>query len=172
MRSKRTLVRFSTAASPSHTGTACRPDDLQILFGTSYERNRRHRRRIAQRTERPTQHVFRQVLNVVDVFLHAAAGMKTHQRLLQPVRALAAGNAPSAALVLVELHRPQRELHDALLVRRSPPRRPNPASIRPSPPNRNPWRHRSRPAVSTGHDDPPGTTAFNLRPFGMPPPTS
>src|SRR6266571_5377939 len=80
------------------------------------ERDRRHRSRIAQRTKRPPQHVLRQVLHVVDIFLHAAARMETNQSLLQPIRPFAAGNAPSATFMLVKLHSAQRKFHNALLV--------------------------------------------------------
>src|ERR1019366_2941276 len=48
--------------------------------------------------------------------LHPAAGVKSYQRLLDPVRPLTARDTPSTALVLIELHRPQSEFHDALLV--------------------------------------------------------
>src|SRR5215469_9284116 len=78
---------------------------LQILLKLRaellYKSKRGHRRRIAQRAERAAQHVLGQVLNVVDVFLVAAAGVKTHQRFLQPIRSLATRNTPPAALVLV-----------------------------------------------------------------------
>src|SRR5271165_259747 len=39
-------------------------------------RNDRHRRRITERTECASQHVLRQVLQVVDVLRHAATGME------------------------------------------------------------------------------------------------
>src|ERR1700690_712896 len=47
-----------------------------------HKRNSRHRGRIAQRTERPPQHVLRKILHVVDVLHHAAAGVKSNQRFL------------------------------------------------------------------------------------------
>ena len=81
-----------------------------------YKGDRRHRGRIPQRTKCSPQHVLRQILHVVDVFHHAAAAMEARERLLQPVGTFAAGNAPSTAFVLVKLHRPQRELHNALRV--------------------------------------------------------
>src|SRR5208282_1193595 len=59
------------------------------------------------------QHVLRQIADIVDVFGHAAAGMNTSQCLLQPVGTFAAGNTPSTALVLVELHGSQGKLHHA-----------------------------------------------------------
>src|SRR5438552_4085740 len=78
-----------------------------------HNRNRRQRGCIAQRTEGASQHVFGQVLNVINVLSNAAACMKTSQCLFQPVSALAARNAPSTALVLIKLHDPEREFHHA-----------------------------------------------------------
>src|SRR5580658_7466946 len=75
-----------------------------------------HGRRIAQRAESAAHHVFRQVLNVVDVLGRAEAGMESGNRFLQPVRALAAGNAPAAALVLIEANRAERKFDNAGLV--------------------------------------------------------
>src|SRR6201987_5691426 len=80
------------------------------------ERDGRHRRRVAKRAECPAQHVLGKVLNVVDVLLEAAPSMEAGKRLLQPVRSLAAGNAPSTTFVLVELHRAQSEFDDAVCV--------------------------------------------------------
>jgi hypothetical protein len=60
------------------------------------EAERGHRRCVAERAEGAAHHVFGEVLNVVDVFL-AAAGVEAGQRLLEPVRAFAAGDAPAAA---------------------------------------------------------------------------
>src|ERR1700693_163632 len=67
------------------------------------DRDRGHGGGVTQRAECAAQHVLRKILDVVDVFLHPAAGMKARQRLLQPIGPFAAGNAPSAASVLVEL---------------------------------------------------------------------
>src|SRR5437763_9532033 len=44
--------------------------------------DRRHCRCIAQRTERAAQHVFCEVLHVVDIFLYPAAIVEPNQRLL------------------------------------------------------------------------------------------
>src|SRR5437660_7021768 len=93
---------------------------FQVLFELSaellYECDRRHCCRIAQRAECPSQHVLREVLHVVDVLLQTAASMEPDQSLLQPVRPFAAGDAPPAAFMLIKLHGPQREFHDALRV--------------------------------------------------------
>src|SRR5664279_3737050 len=78
--------------------------------------NDRHRRRVAQRTEGATQHVLRQVLQVVDVLGHAAARMEARQRLLHPVGTFAAWDTPAAALVLVKLGHAKSEPNDAHLV--------------------------------------------------------
>src|ERR1700675_4422067 len=68
---------------------------LKLFAELFHERDRRHRRRIAQRTKRPAQHVLREILHVIDILFHAAAAMESSQRLLQPIRALAAGDARS-----------------------------------------------------------------------------
>src|SRR5581483_12076476 len=78
-----------------------------------HERDRRHRCRISKRAEGSSEHVFRQVLDIIDVFLDAASGMESLQSLPQPVCPFAARDAPSAALMLIELHGSQGELHDA-----------------------------------------------------------
>src|SRR5450432_2705255 len=78
-----------------------------------YERNGRHRGRVAEWAERAAHHVLGEVLDVVDVLGDAAAGVEAGQRLLEPVGALAAGDAPAAAFVLVKLHGPQGELDHA-----------------------------------------------------------
>src|SRR5665213_2634462 len=61
-----------------------------------------HCRRITQRTEGTAQHVFRQVLDVVNVLRFAKSRVEPRQRFLQPVSALAAWNTPAATLVLVK----------------------------------------------------------------------
>src|SRR5665213_2901844 len=83
---------------------------LKLLAEFLHKGNRRHCRGITQRAERPPQHVFRQVLDVVDILGLAKSGVEPRQRLLQPVSALAAGNTPAATLVLVKTDCPQREL--------------------------------------------------------------
>src|SRR5258708_5365785 len=81
-----------------------------------YDRHRRNRGRIAQWTERPTQHVLGQVLNVVDVLLQSAAIMEASESFLEPVSTFTAGNAPAATFVLVELHDSQGKFDHASLV--------------------------------------------------------
>src|ERR1017187_6928303 len=76
---------------------------LKLLAKLLHESQRRHGRRIAQRAERPAHHVLGQVLHVLDVLLLPAALIHARQRLLDPIRAFAARNAPAATLVLVEL---------------------------------------------------------------------
>src|SRR5438045_1259725 len=87
---------------------------LKFFSEFLYEGDRGHRRGVAQRTEGAAQHVLCEVLHVIDIFSDSAAVVETNQRLLQPVRAFAAGNAPSATLMLVELHGAQGEFHNAL----------------------------------------------------------
>src|SRR5262252_3977115 len=81
-----------------------------------HERHGRHGGCVPERAKRSTQHVLREVVNVVDVFLQTCARVETCQRLLQPVGTFAAGNTPSATLVLIELDGAQRELHHAVRV--------------------------------------------------------
>src|ERR1700723_258393 len=134
-----------------------------------YERHGGHRRRISKWAKRLTQHVLRQVINIVDVFFYTAARMKPRQGFFQPVRAFAAWNAPAAAFMLVELH----SAKSAMQVVSSRTTTPPDPSIEPV------FATESKSMAtsissgnSTGVDDPPGTTAFKLRPLGIPPPTS
>src|ERR1700746_384952 len=62
-----------------------------------HKRDGRHRGRVAQWAERPAQHVFRQVLDVIDILLHAAACMEACQCFLEPVGAFTAGDTTAAA---------------------------------------------------------------------------
>jgi hypothetical protein len=57
---------------------------------------------VAQWAEGAAHHVFREVLNVVDIFGNAEAGVETGERFFEPVRTFAAGDAPAAGLVLIE----------------------------------------------------------------------
>ena len=93
------------------------------------------------------------------------------ERLLEPVRAFAAGNAPAAALVLVELHGAQGELDDAdgLVEHDDAAGAEHRASLA----------HLVEVEADVdfvgGQDraeDPPGTTALSFLPPWMPPPTS
>ena len=76
------------------------------------EAERGHRRGVAERAEGAAHHVLGEVLDVVDVFLRAAAVVDAGERLLDPVRAFAAGDAPAAGFVLVEGDGAQGELDD------------------------------------------------------------
>src|SRR6266849_6906070 len=53
---------------------------FELLTKFLDETHSRHGGSIAERAERPAQHVFRQVIHVVDIFLQPAAGMETLQR--------------------------------------------------------------------------------------------
>src|SRR3954467_14060537 len=68
---------------------------------------------IAERAEGATKHVLRQVLDVINVLFHTRAIVEAGKGFLEPVCTLAAGNAPSAALVLVKLHDAEREFDHA-----------------------------------------------------------
>src|SRR5271166_2227104 len=76
---------------------------LKFLSKLLHVRNDRHGRRIAQGTERAAEHVLCQIPHVVDIFGDAMARVEACQRLLDPIGAFAARDAPSAAFVLVEL---------------------------------------------------------------------
>src|SRR5665213_3860687 len=76
----------------------------------------RHSRCVAERAKGATQHVFRQVLNVVDIFCFAKSGVKARQRFLEPVSAFAARYAPAATLMLIKADSTQCEFHHAGLV--------------------------------------------------------
>src|ERR1035441_8440392 len=89
---------------------------LELLAEFLHKGNRRHCRGITQRAEGTAQHVFRQVLDVVDILGLAKSGVETGQRLLQPVSTFAAGNTPAAAFVLVKTNSPQREFDHAGLI--------------------------------------------------------
>src|SRR5579859_442775 len=73
-------------------------------------------RGVAQWAKGAPQHVLGQVFDVVDVLAQPPAVVEAGKRLLEPVSAFAAGNAPAAALVLIELHDAQREFDHAGLV--------------------------------------------------------
>src|SRR6267142_1752960 len=79
---------------------------LELASPLVHDRHRWDSGGVAQRAERAAQHVLREVLNVVDIFLQPRPGVEAGQRLLEPVRPFAAGDTPSAAFVLVELHDP------------------------------------------------------------------
>src|ERR1035437_7691246 len=76
----------------------------------------RHGCGVAQGAECASKHVFGQVLHVIYILRDSPSGMEPSQRLSQPVSPFATWDAPTAALVLVELHGAQRELDDAGLV--------------------------------------------------------
>src|SRR5581483_4743421 len=86
---------------------------FKLLTELLDESHGRHRCGITQRAKCSAQHVFRQVIHVIDVFLYSATIVETDQRLLQPVGTFPAGNAPATALMLIKLHSAQCEFHDA-----------------------------------------------------------
>src|SRR5215472_11199724 len=47
------------------------------------DRNRRHRRGVAQRAERAAQHVLRNIADQIDIRLRALSGMKARENLAQ-----------------------------------------------------------------------------------------
>ena len=136
------------------------------------DRDGRHRRRIAQRAERPAQHVLRNSPIRSMSLVRPAAVVEAVEHLLQPGGAFAAGDAPAAAFVRVEPHDAQRGLHHAGVFVQDHHAARTQHALRPSPANRKSMATSHSSAFSTGQDDPPGTTAFNFLPLRMPPPTS
>ena len=104
--------------------------------------------------------------------LRPSPSWKRVQHLAQPGGAFAARDAPAAAFVRVKSHDAQRDLHHAgVFVHHHHAARTQHA-LRRSPAYRNPSAMSHSSAFSSGHDDPPGTTAFSFLPLRMPPPTS
>src|SRR5439155_7778886 len=73
----------------------------------------RHRCGIAQRAKCPSQHVFRKVIHVVDIFFKPSAGMEANQSFLQPIGSFTTRDAPATTFMLIKLHGPQGKLYDA-----------------------------------------------------------
>src|ERR1700678_3396953 len=67
-----------------------------------YEAECGHGSCVAERAEGAAHHVVGEVLNVVDVLFAAATVVDAGEGFLDPVRAFAAGDAPTAGLVLIE----------------------------------------------------------------------
>src|SRR4030095_12312849 len=86
---------------------------FKFLAKLLHERDDRHRGRVPQWAERASEHVFCEILNIVDILPHSSAFMESDQCFLEPVSAFAAWDAPSAALVLIELDRAERKFHNA-----------------------------------------------------------
>ena len=85
---------------------------LELLTEFFDEGDGGHGGGVAERAEGAAHHVFGEVLDVVDVLGVAAALVDAGEGFLDPVGAFAAGDAPAAALVLVELDGAQGELDD------------------------------------------------------------
>src|ERR1700724_4175816 len=90
---------------------------IQVIFKLFseflHEPHGGHCYRVSERTEYLAQHVFGEIVHIIDVLLYTPARMETNQSLLQRVRAFATRDTPAAALAPVELHRAQRKLADA-----------------------------------------------------------
>src|SRR5664279_5322802 len=89
---------------------------LKLFAKLFYKCDGRHSRGVAERAKGAAQHVFRQVLNVVNIFCFAKSGVKARERFLEPVSAFAARYAPAAALMLIKADGAQCEFHHAGLV--------------------------------------------------------
>ena len=86
---------------------------FKLVAPLVHDRYRWDRGGITQRAKTSAQYALRQVLDIVDVLAQAAAVMEAGERLLEPVCAFTAGNAPAAAFMLVKLHHAQREFDHA-----------------------------------------------------------
>src|SRR6266446_6156160 len=71
------------------------------------------RRGVAERAEGAAQHIFGEVADEVDVFRTPETSVKTIEHLAQPSGAFAAGDAPAAGFVRVEMHDAARHVHHA-----------------------------------------------------------
>src|SRR5260370_8105110 len=71
------------------------------------------RRGVAERAEGAAQHIFGEVADEVDVFRTPETSVKTIEHLAQPSGAFAAGDAPAAGFVRVEMHDAARHAHPA-----------------------------------------------------------
>src|ERR1700733_518807 len=85
---------------------------LELAAELLEKADHRHGRCVAERAEGAAQHVLGEVAHVIDIFHRAVAFVEAGHRLLQPVCAFAAGDAPAAALLLVELDGAERKLDD------------------------------------------------------------
>src|SRR5215472_1800115 len=72
-----------------------------------------HRGGVAERAEGAAEHVLGELADQVDVFRAAEAGVEALQHSIEPVRAFAAGDAPAAGFVRVEVHDAARHIHHA-----------------------------------------------------------
>src|SRR6516225_6392235 len=68
---------------------------------------------VAERTKCAAQHVRGKIADKADVFRPAVARVKTVQSLLQPGGSFAAGNAPAAGFMGVEVHDAASHVHHA-----------------------------------------------------------
>src|SRR5271170_5385738 len=73
----------------------------------------RQSRGIAERAESAPEHIFRKLVDQWNIFGAAAALVETVEHLAQPGGAFAAGNAPAAGFVRIEVHDAAGEIHHA-----------------------------------------------------------
>ena len=86
---------------------------LKLVPPLLHDADRGQRRGVAERAERAPEHVLRKLVDQRDVFLAAAALVEAVEHLAQPRGAFAAGNAPAAGFVRVEMHDAARDVHHA-----------------------------------------------------------
>ena len=167
--SRVSLVANTGSCCVAHAGLIRTRPAFQVRFEfvaeLLHDRDGRHRGRIAQRAERSPEHVLRQVLHVVDVFLYARRRRESASASSSASRCLRGRECTSRSSRAGRTSWSAARISPCRSCRRAPPRRRNRASSPPSSASRNPWRRRISSAFRIGTDDPPGVTAFSLRPF-------
>src|SRR6266849_3196283 len=86
---------------------------LEFVAPLLYDADGGQRGSVTERAEGAAQHVFGELADEVDIFGAPEAGMEAIEHLAQPTGAFAAGDAPAAGLVRVEMHDAPRHVHHA-----------------------------------------------------------
>src|SRR5260370_16031152 len=86
---------------------------LEFVAPLLHDADGRQRGGIAERAERAPQHILGEVADKVDIFGTPEAGMEAIEHLAQPGGPFAAGNAPAAGFVRVEMHDAPRHVDHA-----------------------------------------------------------
>src|SRR6266404_7452859 len=68
---------------------------------------------VAKRAEGAAQHIFSEVADQIDIFRASKASVEALEHLAQPCCAFAAGDAPAAGFVRVEMHDAARHVDHA-----------------------------------------------------------
>src|SRR6266851_2192660 len=86
---------------------------LEFVAPLLHDADGGQRRGVAERAKRAAQHIFGDVADEVDIFGTPEAGVEAIEHLAQPGGAFAAGDAPAAGLVRVEMHDAAGHVHHA-----------------------------------------------------------